>query len=62
MFGDIPLVLTLNGEVTPPRNPKAEIYAQIISDLDFAKQNLPESYPPTTAWAGDHRRCGWAAS
>ncbi|MBK9018147.1 MAG: RagB/SusD family nutrient uptake outer membrane protein [Saprospiraceae bacterium] len=45
LFGDIPLVLSLDGEITPPRNPKAEVYAQIISDLDFAKQNLPASYP-----------------
>jgi starch-binding outer membrane protein, SusD/RagB family len=43
-FGDIPLVLTLNGEVTPPRNTKEEVYAAIISDLQFAEQNLPESY------------------
>lgn len=43
-FGDIPLVLTLDGEITPPRNPKAEVYAQIIEDLKFAEQNLPESY------------------
>jgi len=45
LFGDIPLVLTLDGNITPPRNPKAEVYVQIISDLDFAKQNLPVSYP-----------------
>jgi hypothetical protein len=45
-FGDIPLVLTLNGKTNPPRNPKAEVYAQIISDLEFAEQNLPDSYPP----------------
>lgn len=44
-FGDIPLVLRLGGEVTPPRNPKADVYAQIISDLEFAAANLPESYP-----------------
>lgn len=44
-FGDIPLVLTLNGVITPPRNPKTEVYAQIIEDLQFAAQNLPESYP-----------------
>ncbi len=43
-FGDIPLVLQLGGEVTPRRNTTAEIYAQIILDLQFAAQNLPESY------------------
>lgn len=44
-FGDIPLVLTLNGDVRPARTPRADIYAQIIEDLNFAAQNLPESYP-----------------
>ncbi len=43
-FGDIPLILTLNGDIRPRRNPKAEVYAQIIEDLNFAAQNLPESY------------------
>ena len=44
-FGDIPLVVRLGGDVTPPRNSKADVYAQIISDLEFAAANLPESYP-----------------
>jgi hypothetical protein len=43
-FGDIPLVLTLNGALTPPRNPVTEVYTQIISDLQFAEQYLPASY------------------
>ncbi len=43
-FGDVPLILELNGEITPPRNLKAEVYAQIIEDLKFAEQNLPASY------------------
>lgn len=46
LFGDIPLVLTLDGSITPPRSPKSAIYAQVIEDLSFAKQHLPESYPP----------------
>lgn len=45
LFGDIPLLLRLGGSITPPRNPKSEVYAQIISDLEFAQQNLPASYP-----------------
>ncbi len=45
-FGDIPLVLRLGGALTPPRNSKQEVYAQIISDLEFAAVNLPESYAP----------------
>lgn len=45
-FGDIPLVLRLNSELNPSRASKDAIYAQIISDLQFAEQNLPESYAP----------------
>ena len=44
LFGDVPLVLSLDAVVTPPRTPQSEIYTQIISDLEFAKQNLPVSY------------------
>ena len=45
MFGDIPLVLSLDEDITPRRAAKADVYAQIISDLQFAMQNLPDSYP-----------------
>ncbi|MBI1226639.1 MAG: RagB/SusD family nutrient uptake outer membrane protein [Bacteroidetes bacterium] len=45
MFGDVPLVLTTGGELTPPRTSRAEVFTQIISDLQFAEQNLPASYP-----------------
>lgn len=45
MFGDIPLVLSLDAEITPPRTPKDQVYNQIIEDLNFAVQNLPPSYP-----------------
>ncbi len=44
MFGDIPLILRLDGETTPPRNAAAEVFAQVVADLQFAEQNLPESY------------------
>jgi hypothetical protein len=44
MFGDIPLIVRLDGETTPPRNPAADVYTQIIADLQFAELNLPESY------------------
>ncbi len=49
-FGDVPLELT---EVTDaahakvPRTPKAQIYAQIIRDLDSAAKELPASYSGT---------------
>lgn len=42
-FGDVPLVT--NAETVQdamiPRTPKEEVYSQIISDLEFAEQNLP---------------------
>lgn len=44
-FGDVPLVLRLDSDINPPRAPKSEVYAQIISDLEFAEQHLPGSYP-----------------
>lgn len=44
-FGNVPLVLTLDGDITPKRNTVAEVYTQIISDLQFAAENLPDSYP-----------------
>ncbi len=49
-FGDVPLVLT---EITNaaqaklPRTPKAQVYAQIIADLQSAAQSLPASYTGT---------------
>lgn len=45
LFGDVPLVLSLNAEVTPSRAPAGQVYDQAIQDLQFAKQNLPPSYP-----------------
>ena len=43
-FGDIPLIISTESELRPPRSPKSAIYAQIIEDLLFAEQNLPENY------------------
>lgn len=46
-FGDLPLVtkpLTPD-EFEQPRKPQAEVYAQIIQDLEAAAAVLPESYP-----------------
>jgi len=47
-FGDVPLVtatpVSFDAEsVQVPRDPAAEIYTQIIADLQFASQNLPVS-------------------
>ena len=42
-WGPTPLVLTANynGNYTPKRAPVADVYAQIIADLQFADANLP---------------------
>lgn len=46
-YGDVPLVLTPTREVgdvlNVPNNTQADIYAQIISDLEFAEANLTTS-------------------
>lgn len=48
LYGDVPLILkTLNtfDDYNQPVTPKAKIYAAIIEDLEFAKDNLPPSWP-----------------
>ncbi|WP_439556448.1 RagB/SusD family nutrient uptake outer membrane protein, partial [Dyadobacter sp.] len=51
IFGDVPLVLTETTDVssgyTYTRNPTEEVYAQIVKDLQEAKQKLPASYTGT---------------
>lgn len=59
LWGDVPLIThQLKGfdEFEQPRTPKAEVYKQIIADLKYAKENLPEQQPdargaPTKATA-----------
>ncbi|PVD50256.1 RagB/SusD family nutrient uptake outer membrane protein [Terrimonas sp.] len=46
MFGSIPLLVEENNPLTPPPASAETIYAQITSDLDFAADNLPDSYDP----------------
>jgi len=49
-FGDVPLVLTEITNATQaklPRTPKAQVYTQIIADLQSAAQSLPASYTGT---------------
>ncbi len=41
-WGGVPLVTTLEPPLRLPRATEAEVYAQIISDLQFAADNLPE--------------------
>jgi hypothetical protein len=48
LYGDVPLVLkTLNNfdEYDQPKSTQPEIYAAVIEDLMFAKDNLPSSWP-----------------
>ncbi|WP_207423286.1 RagB/SusD family nutrient uptake outer membrane protein [Desertivirga brevis] len=53
MFGDIPLVLTANVELVKdlPRENTAKVYAQIITDLTEARDQLPPDY----SWSGNNR-------
>lgn len=46
-WGDVPLVSDLTPSLTLPRTPKDEVYAQIISDLLFAIDNLTERDDPS---------------
>ena len=50
-FGDVPLFTSVvpPDQLKVPRNPKAEIYAQIEADCEQAAQLLPEMYPPAEA-------------
>lgn len=45
VFGEVPLVLEGDDELMPEKNTVDEIYAQIISDLEYAVNALPDSYP-----------------
>jgi len=46
MFGDVPLIINTDvlNNTNKARTPKAEVYAQIVSDLKEAKQLLPLAY------------------
>ena len=49
LFGGVPLVTspissTESGATNVPRSTEEEIYAQIITDLEFAAANLPDTY------------------
>jgi starch-binding outer membrane protein, SusD/RagB family len=46
LYGDVPLILTPVDDKTlfPKRAPKAEVYKQIIEDLQYAEENLANNY------------------
>lgn len=51
-FGDVPVKTTPTlspDEVNVPRKPKAEVYAQVVEDLEYAEEHLPESSVKTRA-------------
>ena len=54
LYGDVPLVLTPTDEKSlyPVRTPKADVYKQIIEDLQYAEQNLAPKYSYTEANGG----------
>jgi len=45
VFAEVPLVLEGDEELMPAKNSVDEIYTQIISDLEYAINALPDSYP-----------------
>ncbi len=50
LYGDIPKVdhvLKSFEEFNQPRTPREEIYQLIIEDFTFAREHLPESWPPS---------------
>lgn len=54
LYGDVPLVLTPTDDQTlyPKRASKAEVYKQIIEDLQYAEANLANNYTYTEANGG----------
>lgn len=67
LYGDVPLVLTSNYQVTStePRTSKAYIYRQIIVDLKDAQNLLSESFLDATLLASSSERIRptkWAAT
>ncbi|WP_266366997.1 RagB/SusD family nutrient uptake outer membrane protein [Tellurirhabdus rosea] len=59
-WGDVPLsetVVSIEEAKLIPRSPAKEVYNLIVSDLQFAAQNLPETY----ATADKGRATKWAA-
>lgn len=47
LYGDVPLILTnpsASENLTPQRTPVDKVLEQVLTDLDFAAQNLPASY------------------
>jgi starch-binding outer membrane protein, SusD/RagB family len=54
LYGDVPLVLTPVEDATlfPKRAPKADVYKQIIEDLQYAEENLANNYSYNDANGG----------
>ncbi len=45
VYGDLPLVTTVKTDLNIELSPVKDIYALIVEDLQFAKANLPASWP-----------------
>jgi starch-binding outer membrane protein, SusD/RagB family len=54
LYGDVPLILTPVDDNTlfPERAPKADVYKQIIEDLQYAEENLANNYAYTNPDGG----------
>ena len=48
-WGDVPIVNSLTPDLHLPRSPRDSVYALIVSDLNFAINNLPERSEQSTA-------------
>lgn len=56
IFGEIPLITTLEIDYSVKKSPVKDVYALIIEDLQFAKSKLPAAWPASeagrpTVWA-----------
>lgn len=62
LFGDVPLVVTTDVDKNKlsPRSPASAVYSQVIGDLIYAQQNLPDGY--TVSGGLRVRANRWAAT
>ena len=43
-YRDVPLILSQDGDLLPAKSPEAEVYAQIVKDLELAESYLPTEH------------------
>ena len=65
LYGDVPLLLSSPSninETNNPRSPYYKVYESIISDLEFAEQNMRDKARVDAVTPGKGRPCLWAAT